>query len=443
METNVANTDPSTIVAAVSALERRVDLSVAIAELDREVDQRLQRLGRNMKMPGFRPGKVPTHIVRQQYGEQARHEALTEALGQKLSDEVTARQLRVAGSPKIEPRDSGSTTHIEFSAVFEVYPEITLGDLSGVEISRPVLEVGDAEIDGTIDILRKQRVRYELVDRPAANADRVSVDFLGKKGGEPFAGGEGKDYRFVLGEGKMLSDFENAVIGTRPGESKSFELTFSAEYFSKELAGQTVTFELTVKEVGEAILPEVDADFAKALGVADGDLDKMRAEIEDNLRREVKKRLQAKTMEQVMDALLRANAIVVPGALIHREIERLMQLARQDMEQRGMKVKDLPMQPEWFVDQARRRVTLGLIFAEIVKSHALQARPEQVKAMVEEAAQSYDHPQEVVRWYYAQPERLADFEGAAIESNVADWVLSQVTVLEKPVPFAELMGQQS
>ena len=443
METNVANTDPSTIVAAVSALERRVDLSVAIAELDREVDQRLQRLGRNMKMPGFRPGKVPTHIVRQQYGEQARHEALTEALGQKLSDEVTARQLHVAGSPKIEPRDSGSTTHIEFSAVFEVYPEITLGDLTGVEISRPVLEVGDAEIDGTIDILRKQRVRYELVDRPAANADRVSVDFLGKKGGEPFAGGEGKDYRFVLGEGKMLSDFENAVIGTRPGESKSFELTFPAEYFSKELAGQTVTFELTVKEVGEAILPEVDADFAKALGVADGDLDKMRAEIEDNLRREVKKRLQAKTMEQVMDALLRANAIEVPGALIHREIERLMQLARQDMEQRGMKVKDLPMQPEWFVDQARRRVTLGLIFAEIVTSHALQARPEQVKAMVEEAAQSYDHPQEVVRWYYAQPERLADFEGAAIESNVADWVLSQVTVLEKPVPFAELLGQQS
>jgi trigger factor len=220
-------------------------------------------------------------------------------------------------------------------------------------------------------------------------------------------------------------------------------LTFPAEYFSKELAGQTVTFELTVKEVGEAILPEVDADFAKALGVADGDLDKMRAEIEDNLRREVKKRLQAKTMEQVMDALLRANAIEVPGALIHREIERLMQLARQDMEQRGMKVKDLPMQPEWFVDQARRRVTLGLIFAEIVKSHALQARPEQVKAMVEEAAQSYDHPQEVVRWYYAQPERLADFEGAAIEANVADWVLSQVTVLEKPVPFAELMGQQS
>ena len=443
METNVANTDPSTIVAAVSALERRVDLSVAIAELDREVDQRLQRLGRNMKMPGFRPGKVPTHIVRQQYGEQARHEALTEALGQKLSDEVTARQLRVAGSPKIEPRDSGSTTHVEFSAVFEVYPEITLGDLTGVEISRPVLEVGVAEIDGTIDILRKQRVRYELVDRPAANADRVSVDFLGKKGGEPFAGGEGKDYRFVLGEGKMLSDFENAVIGTRPGESKSFELTFPAEYFSKELAGQTVTFELTVKEVGEAILPEVDADFAKALGVADGDLDKMRAEIEDNLRREVKKRLQAKIMEQVMDALLRVNAIEVPGALIHREIERLMQLARQDMEQRGMKVKDLPMQPEWFVDQARRRVTLGLIFAEIVKSHALQARPEQVKAMVEEAAQSYDHPQEVVRWYYAQPERLADFEGAAIESNVADWVLSQVTVLEKPVPFAELMGQQS
>ena len=439
MEMNAANIEAP----APSALERRVDLSLTIAELDKDIDQRLKRLGKNMKMPGFRPGKVPAQIVRQQYGEQARNDALSEALGNMLSAEVASQQLRVAGSPRIEPKSSDSTTHIEFSAVFEVYPEITLSDLVGVEVERPVLEVGATEIDGTLEILRKQRVRYELVDRPAASADRVSIDFVGKKDGEPFPGGQGKDYRFVLGEGKMLSDFENAVIGTRPGEDKSFEMTFPAEYFSKDLAGQSVTFDITVKEVGEPVLPALDADFAKALGIEDGDLVKMRAEIEENLKREVKKRLQVRVTGNVMDALLAANPIEVPGALIHKEIERLMQVARQDMEQRGMKVKDLPMQPEWFADQARRRVSLGLILSEIVKLNELQAKPAQVKALVEEASQSYDHPEEVVRWYYAQPERLSDFEGTAIEANVVDWVLARVKVLDKPVAFAELMGQQS
>jgi len=439
MEMNAANTEAP----VPSALERRVDLSLTIAELDKDIDQRLKRLGKNMKMPGFRPGKVPAQIVRQQYGEQARNDALSEALGNMLSAAVASQQLRVAGSPRIEPKSSDSTTHIEFSAVFEVYPEITLSDLVGVEVEKPVLEVGATEIDGTLEILRKQRVRYELVDRPAASADRVSIDFVGKKDGEPFPGGQGKDYRFVLGEGKMLSDFENAVIGTCPGEDKSFEMTFPAEYFSKDLAGQSVTFDITVKEVGEPVLPALDADFAKALGIEDGDLVKMRAEIEENLKREVKKRLQARVTGNVMDALLAANPIEVPGALIHKEIERLMQVARQDMEQRGMKVKDLPMQPEWFADQARRRVSLGLILSEIVKLNELQAKPAQVKALVEEASQSYDHPEEVVRWYYAQPERLSDFEGTAIEANVVDWVLARVKVLDKPVAFAELMGQQS
>jgi trigger factor len=439
METNAAITEAP----APSALERRLDLAVTIADLERDVGQRLKRLGKNMKMAGFRPGKVPASIVQQQYGNQARHEALTEALGQSFRDAVIAQNLRVAGTPKIEPKDSDSDAHMAFSAVFEVYPEIVLGDLAGVEIERPLLEVGPAEIDNTIEILRKQRVRYELVERAAATADRVSIDFLGKRDGEPFAGGQGKDYRFVLGEGKMLSDFESAVIGTSPGESKSFEMTFPAEYFSKELAGQSVTFDITVKEVGEAVLPEVDADFARALGVDDGDVGKMRAEIEANLRREVKKRLRAKVTGQVMDALLQSNPIEVPGALIQREIERLVQLARHDMEQRGLQVKDLPMQPEWFVGQATRRVSLGLILSEVVKQHGLDPRPEQVRAMVEEAAQSYDHPEEVVRWHYAQPERLGDFEGGVIESNVVDWVLARAKVNEKPVAFAELMGQQS
>jgi trigger factor len=443
METNATTTS---IEAAqlTSALERRLDLSVTIADLDKEIDLRLRRIGKNVKMPGFRPGKVPANIVKQQYGDQARYEALNEALERIFAETVKAQQLRVAGHPTIEPKNSESTTHIEFSAVFEVYPEIKLGDLKDVEIERPVLEVGDAELDSTLNVLRKQRVRYEPVDRAAAAGDRVTIDFLGKKDGEPFQGGQANDYPFVLGEGAMLPDFENAVVGLKAGETKSFDMTFPADYFSKDLAGQSVTFSVTVKEVCDAILPEIDADFAKALGVAGGDVTKMRAEIETNLKREVKKRLQAKIKDQVMEALLKTNMIDVPKALVEMEIQRLMQSARQDMEQRsGTKMKDFPMQREWFVDQAKRRVTLGLVLSEIVKVNELHAKPEQIKEIVNEAAQSYEHPEEVVRWYYAQPQRLSELEGVAIEDNVVAWALSSAKVVDKSIAFDELMGQKS
>lgn len=442
METNAANAN--TEVAQVkSSLERRLDLTVAIADLDKDVDQRLKRMGKNVKMPGFRPGKVPANIIKQQYGEQARHEALSDALDRAFGEAIKAQQLRMAGYPKIEPKSSESTTHVEFAAVFEIYPEIKLGDLTTVEIERPVLEVGAAEVDNTLAILRKQRVHYEPVDRAAATGDRVVIDFLGKKDGEPFKGGQASDYPFVLGEGAMLADFESAVVGLKAGEAKSFEITFPADYFAKDLAGQTVTFDISVKEVNESTLPEVDADFAKALGVEDGDVTKMRTEIETNLKREVKKRLQGKVKEQVMDALLKANPIEVPNALIEMEVQRLMQAARQDMEQRGMKSKDFSMQPEWFADQAKRRVSLGLILSEIVKVNDLHAKSDQVKAIVEDAAQSYEHPEEVVRWYYAQPQRLAEIESVAVEDNVVAWALASAKVVDKTMAFDELMGQKS
>lgn len=443
METNVTNS-PAVTAQPTNALERRLDLSVAIADLDKEIGQRLKRLAKNAKMPGFRPGKVPANIVKQQYGEQARYEALNEAVERAFGETVKAQQLRVAGYPKIEPKGGENATHMEFSAVFEVYPEIKLGDLASVEIERAVLEVGAAELDSTIEVLRKQRVRYEPVDRAAAKGDRTTIDFLGKKDGEPFPGGQAKDYHFVLGEGSMLPDFENAVTGLKAGESKSFDMTFPSDYHAKELAGQKVTFEVTVKEVREAILPEVDAEFAKALGVADGDVGKMRAEIETNLKREVKKRLQSRVKDQVMEALLKTNPIDVPNALVDMEIERLMQAARQDMEQRGgAKMKDFPMQREWFAEQAKRRVSLGLLLSEVVKANELHAKADQVKAIVEESAQSYEHPEEVIRWYYAQPQRLAEIEGVAIEDNVVAWALSSAKVVDKAIAFDELMGQKS
>ena len=444
METNVeTNASNATEAVTPSALERRLDLAVAIADLDKEIEQRLKRLGKNAKMPGFRPGKVPASIVKQQYGAQAHNEAMNEAIERAFSDAVRSQQLRVAGYPRIEAKQTESTTHIEFSAVFEVYPEFAVADLKDTEIERAQLEVGAAELDSTLDVLRKQRVNYEPVDRAAAAGDKVTIDFLGKKDGEPFQGGQAHDYPFVLGQGAMLADFEQAVTGLKAGEAKTFEMTFPEDYFAKDLAGQKVSFEVTVKEVREPILPEIDEAFAKTLGVGDGSVEKMRAEIEANLKREVKKRLQSKIKDQVMEALLKANPIDVPNALVEMEIERLMNAARADMEQRGgAKMKDFPMKREWFAEQAKRRVTLGLVLSEAVKVNQLHAKPEQIKSIVEEAAQSYEHPEEVVRWYYAQPQRLAEIEGVAIEDNVVAWALSTAKVVDKLVAFDELMGQQ-
>ena len=429
--------------AQANELERRVDLSIAIADVEKVMEQRLKRMGKNVKMAGFRPGKVPFGIVKQQHGDQARHEVLSEELDRVFGEAVTAQKMRVAGYPRIEPKATESTTHLEFSAVFEVYPEITLGDVATAEVERPILEVSAAEIDKTLDILRKQRVSYEDADRAAVKEDRVVIDFLGKKDGVPFQGGEAKDYPFVLGQGMMLPDFENAVEGAKAGESKTFDLAFPADYHAADLAGQTVQFDITVKQVQAPKLPELDADFAIGMGIADGDVSKMRAEIEANLKREVKRRIEGKLKDQVMEALIKTNPIAVPGALVEMEIQRLMQSARQDMEQRGMKVKDMPIQPEWFADQAKRRVTLGLILAEIVKTEKLHATPDQVRAMVEEGAQSYEQPEEVIRWYYAQPQRLQEVEGVAIEKNVVDWVLSKAKVTDKAEVFDELMGQKN
>jgi len=428
--------------AQANELERRIDLAIAIADVEKEMDQRLKRMGKNMKMPGFRPGKVPFNIVRQQYGDQARHEVLSEELDRVFGESVTEKKMRVAGYPRIEPKNSESTTHLEFSAIFEVYPEFALGDLSTAEVERPVLEVGAAEIDKTLDILRKQRVTYADADRAAAKEDRVTIDFLGKKDGVPFQGGEAKDYPFVLGQGMMLPDFENAVEGSKAGDAKTFDLTFPADYFAKDLAGQTVQFEIAIKQVQAPVLPEIDGEFAKGMGIADGDVAKMKAEIEANLKREVKRRIEAKLKDQVMEALLKANPINVPNALVEMEVQRLMQAARQDMEQRGMKNADFPIQPEWFADQAKRRVSLGLILAEVVKTEKLQATPEQVRTMVEETAASYEQPEEVVRWYYAQPQRLQEVEGVAIENNVVEWVLGKAKVTDKAAVFDELMGQK-
>lgn len=426
--------------AGVSALERRIDMAIAKADIDKEVQQRLRHISKTVKMAGFRPGKVPMNLVAQQYGPQAHSEALGAAVEKAFGEQVRSQNLRVAGYPRIEPKSAAGEDKMEFTAVFEVYPEIKLGDVSGSTVERATLTVGDAEVDKTIEVLRKQRTTYVAAGRPAAKGDRLTIDFTGRKNGEEFPGGKAVDFPVMLGSGMMLPDFESALEGMKEGESKTFDVTFPADYHAADLAGQQVQFEAVMKKVEGPQLPELDADFARALGVKDGDLAKMRDEVKTNLEREVKKRLMAKVKNQVMDALLAVNAIDVPKALVDMEAEQMAEHARKDMQARGMDAKNMPVDASWFTDQAVRRVKLGLVLAELVKEKGLQAKPEQVKAIVEEYAQTFEDPKEVVRWYYSQPQRLAEAEALALENNVVEWMLANAKAVDKPVSFDELMG---
>lgn len=423
-----------------SPLERRIDMVLTQSEIENEVGQRLRQISKSVKMAGFRPGKAPMNLVAQQYGPQARSEAIGAAVEKAFNDQVRQQNFRVAGYPRIEPRNGGVEGQMEFTAVFEVYPDITLGDVSACQIERATLTVTDAEVDKTIEVLRKQRTTYVAAGRAAQTGDRLTIDFTGRKNGEEFAGGKAADFVVELGSGRMLPDFEKGLEGMADGQTKTFDVAFPADYQAKELAGQTVQFEVTCKKVDGPRLPELDADFARALGIKDGDLTKMRDEVKANLEREVTKRLQARVKNQVMDGLLSVNPFEVPKALVDMEAERMAENARKDLQARGMDAKAMPVDASWFTDQAVRRVKLGLLLAELVHAKDLQAKPEQVRAIVDDYAQSFEDPKEVVRWYYSQPERLGEAEALAMENNVVAWMLANAKVNDKPVTFDELMG---
>ena len=428
----------------LSSLERRLSMAVPVEEIEKQVDERLKKLSRTLRIPGFRPGKVPMKLVAQQYGPQVRSEVIGDAVQKAFGDAVSEQNLKVAGYPRIEPKSSETDAkNFEFTATFEVYPEVVLGDMHESKIERPALTIGDAEVDKTLDILRKQRRHFHGVERPAATGDQITADFLGKIDSVEFAGATANDFVFVLGENKMLPEFEANALGMAAGASKKFEMTFPADYHGKEVAGKTASFDLTVKLVEEPHLPEIDADFARSLGVADGDLAKMRTEVMANIGREVKKRTAADIKNKVMQALIDANKIDLPKALIEMETQRLVQSARADLEARGMKMEQLPIGPEMFEQQAQRRVSLGLIIAELEKAHGLAAKPEQVRALVQEQAESYEQPDEVVKWLYSQPQRLSEMESLALEDNVVAWVLAQAKVEDKVVNFDEFMGKSA
>jgi trigger factor len=426
----------------LSGLERRLSVAVPLAEIETEVQSRLKHIGRTAKMPGFRPGKVPFKVVQQQYGAQVRQEVLGATIEKSFGDAVRQQNLKVAGYPKFDPAaPAEGAAEFQYSATFEVYPDIKVGDIAGKTIDRVALEVGDAEIDKTLEIMRKQRVTFEKADRVAQNGDRLQISYQGTINGVAFEGGKADNQYAVLGEGRLLPDFEKNLAGMKAGENKAFDLKFPDDYHGKDVAGKNARFEVTVSEVAAPQLPAVDAEFAKTLGVEDGDVVKMRAEVKANLEREVKQRLKAKTKDQVMQTLLDVTPITVPKSLVEMEIQALQNMARENMAARGMPVKDdLPMPADLFEAQAQRRVSLGLILGEVVRAHGLHAKPEQVRAAVELQAQSYEHPQEVVKWFYGQPERLRDIESVVLEENVVAWALGVAKAEDKAITFDELMG---
>jgi len=430
-------------VEILSGLERRVDLVVSMADVEKEVQAQLKRVARTAKVQGFRPGKAPLSLIERSHGPGIRYDVINAEVGKSLDKVIGDANLRVAGTPSLEPKTEGVEEGVmAFSATFEVYPEVQVPDLSALQVKRAKVNVGDAEVQRTLDILRKQRATYEAREgRAAQDDDRVTLDFVGTIDGEAFDGGSAEKFPFVLGQGRMLPEFETAVRGMKAGESKTFPLTFPEQYGSKAVAGKTAEFKITVTEVAEPILPAVDAEFAKSLGQAEGDVDKLLADIRANIEREAKARAQARSKGSVMDALAAACTFDVPKALVESDAQSRVAAAREDLKQRGVPNADsVPIPVEAFSAESERRVRLGLLVSELVKNADLQAKPEQVRARIEEFAQNYEQPAQVVAYYLADRQRRAEIEAIVLEDNVVEHVMSKAQVTDEEVAFDEIMG---
>jgi trigger factor len=419
-------------------------LTLPVGSIQSEVESRLKKLARTTKMDGFRPGKVPMNVVAQRYGYSVHYEVMNDKVGEAFAVAANEAKLRVAGQPRITESAASPEGEMAFDAVFEVFPEVKIGDLATAEVEKVTAEVTDAAIDKTLDILRKQRRTFaqRAQDAAAQEGDRVMVDFEGKIDGEVFAGGKAEDFQFIVGDGQMLKEFEEATRGMKAGESKTFQLAFPADYHGKDVAGKTADFMVTLKKIEAAHLPEINEALAKSLGIADATVEGLRADIKKNLEREVKFRLLARNKQAVMDALVSKAELDLPTTSVQSEIARLLEGARADLKQRGIKDADKAEIPEdIFRPQAERRVRLGLVVAELVRSNTLQAKTEQIKSHIEELAASYEKPADVMRWYYSDNNRLAEVEAIVIENNVTDFVLAQAKITEKTVTFDELMAQ--
>ncbi len=430
-------------VETLGGLQRRLSASIPQQIIRGEVENRLKRLGRTAKVHGFRPGKVPFKVLEQQYGPSVQQEVLGDSLQRSFAEAAIANKLQVAGYPQFEIKTADlNAPEIEFSATFEIYPEVTIGNIGGESVTRATFALSESDVDATIATLRKQRAVFKKTDRAAQKDDQVKIDFVGTLNGVKFEGGESKDFTVVPGAGRMLPEFEAAVVGMKAGETKSFDMTFPEDYHGKDVAGKQVTFTITAHSVEEPVLPEVDAEFAKAMGVAEGDVEKLKQEIRDNIGREAQRRVKVRNKDSAMEVLLKVAQLEVPKALLDSESERLMEQTLQDMGQRGMKIpKGMKLPIDMFAERATKRVKLGLILAELVKKHELSAKPDQVTALIEEYAMSFERPEEVRSWYRADPSRMREVENLVLEDNVVAWVMAGAKVTDQAVALNDLMGE--
>ena len=432
-------------VETLDKLERKITLSLPVGAIQSEVETRLKKMARTVKMDGFRPGKVPMNVVAQRYGYSVQYEVMNDKVGEAFALAANEAKVRVAGQPRISEKEGAPEGELSFEAIFEVYPEVKLADLSTVEVEKLTAAVTEEAIDKTVDILRKQRRTF--AQRPAAEAavdgDRVTIDFLGSIDGVPFEGGKADGFQFIVGDGQMLKEFEDACRGMKSGESKTFPLAFPEDYHGKDVAGKTADFMVTVHKIEAANLPEVNEEFVKTLGVAESTVEALRADIRKNLEREVKARLQARNKAAAMDAMVAKAELDLPKAPVQSELDRMVAAARADLKQRGIKDADkAPIPDDIFRPQAERRVRLGLVVAELVRTQNLNATREQIEAHIDEMAAAYERPADVVKWYTGDQQRMAEVEAVVIEANVTEYILSKAKVTEKAVDFDELMAQQ-
>jgi trigger factor len=431
----------SATVEIISKLERRMTVTVPMKPIEDEINQRISQLMRTAKLPGFRPGKVPAKFVQQQYGAQARDEALTNAVERSFSEGVESNKLRVAGYPNIEHKPfAEADKEFEYVATFEVFPEVEIGDLSKVKIERPALEVAEADVKRTLDVLVKQRATYDPVKRAAKKGDKVKLGLSASIDGSEVESTGAQTIDLVIGEGGRVPQFDDNLVGAKADTEATFEITYPADHQPEQLAGKTVSYTVNFVEVAQVKLPEIDADFAKTLGVVDGDVEKMKAEIKESLSQEVSKRVRQSVKEQVFDALVSNAKFELPNALLGMEIDRLMQMSRQNLQQRGVDLTNVTLEPSMFEEQAKRGATLRLVLMHLVNENSLQADADQVRAMVDQFSVSFERPEDVVRWYYDDVKRLDEPAALATEENVVNWVLATAKVTDKKVKFDDLMG---
>jgi trigger factor len=424
-------------VESTGGLERRMEIQVPAASIEQAIEQRLQSMSRTVRLKGFRPGKVPVKVVRQQFGDQVRQEVLGDVMRRSFSEAVDQQKLAVASNPKIEPIDLQNGVDLKYRAVFEVFPEIALSGVEGIAVAKPTADVTTADVDAMIDNLRKQRPNFVEVDREARETDQVTIDFIGTIDSEEFDGGKAQGVPVIVGSGRMLQEFEAGLKGMRSGETKTVSVPFPANYQAQNLAGKTASFAITAHKVEEQQLPELDDEFCRHYGVEQGGIEQLRKEVEENMRQELAGSIRARLKRQVFDALRAANPIDVPKSLVEEQVQS-MQL---DMGRR-MGARDVSQLPPaaQFQDAAKQRVAMGLLISEVVKTAKIEVDPTKVQERLADVAQNYPDPEQVIKAYRDNAQLRSQIESSVLEDQVADWLLERAKVTEQPATFKEVMN---